>query len=67
MSSCVHMYVAGAVPPKCVVPDATDQRSLKRFTRWTSEGFVMMHIVLTVTVALMSSIGWTVRDVLNVE
>lgn len=40
----VHMSVVGAAMSDYVEPDATDQGSLREFMRWTSEGYVMIHI-----------------------
>ena len=62
MSSCVHMYVAGDVAPKCVVPGATDQRSLRQSILLISWAYVMMHFVLSVEMGLMSLNGWIVTD-----
>lgn len=42
------MSVVGAAMSDYVEPDATDQRSLREFMSWTSEGYVMIHIAQSV-------------------
>lgn len=46
------MSVVGAAMSDYVEPDATDQRSLREFMCWTSEGYVMIHIVHIVVMSL---------------
>lgn len=57
------MYVVENVLSDHVEPDAMALRSLRGFILLRSWAYVMMLFAPNAVMELMSSIGWTVRDV----